>query len=201
MLTRPRPRPAVIFDDADLEQAVGWAAFGIFFNHGQTCCAGSRVFVQEGVYDKFVDMLTKKVQSIKVGDPFAQDTFQGPQTSKLQFDRISEHIQSGKDEGATVHMGGERHGSEGYFIQPTIFTDVKPNMRIVKEEIFGPVLVVAKFKDEDDVVAQANDTVYGLASALFSQNVNRCINVANRIQAGTVWVRAEWLGTVRNIAC
>lgn len=149
------------------------------------------MFVQEGIYDKFMEKLTEKVKTLKVGDPFAQDTFQGPQTSQLQFDRITEHIQSGKDEGATVHIGGERHGNEGYFIQPTIFTDVKPHMRIVKEEIFGPVLVVAKFKDEDDVVAQANDTNYGLASAIFSQSVNRCIQVAARLQAGTVWVRTE----------
>jgi aldehyde dehydrogenase (NAD+) len=144
--------PNIIFDDADLEQAVSWSTFGLFFNHGQCCCAGSRIYVQETVYDKFLELLTAKVKSIKVGSPFAADTFQGPQTSQLQFDRISEHIKSGKDEGATVHIGGERHGTEGYFLQPTIFTDVKPHMRIVKEEIFGPVVVVAKFKDEADIV-------------------------------------------------
>lgn len=144
--------PNIIFDDADLEQAVSWSTFGLFFNHGQCCCAGSRIYVQESVYDKFLELLTAKVQSIKVGSPFAADTFQGPQTSQLQFDRISEHIKSGKEEGATVHIGGERHGTEGYFLQPTIFTDVKPHMRIVKEEIFGPVVVVAKFKDEADIV-------------------------------------------------
>jgi aldehyde dehydrogenase (NAD+) len=160
--------PNIIFDDADLEQAVSWSTFGLFFNHGQCCCAGSRIYVQEGVYDKFLALLSEKVKAIKVGDPFAADTFQGPQTSQLQFDRISAHIQSGKDEGATVFQGGERHGTEGYFLQPTIFTgssfsrwplrslvltygppspsiDVKPHMRIVKEEIFGPVVVVAKF--------------------------------------------------------
>ncbi|KAM0756358.1 aldehyde dehydrogenase [Meredithblackwellia eburnea MCA 4105] len=180
--------PNIIFDDADLEQAAGWATFGLFFNHGQCCCAGSRVFVQEGVYDKFLEILQAKVKAIKVGSPFTADTFQGPQTSQLQYDRIMAHVQSGKEEGAKVLMGGERHGTEGFFIQPTIFTDVKPNMRIVKEEIFGPVVVVSKFKDEDDIVAQANDTMYGLAGALFSRDISRALRVAKRIQAGTVWV-------------
>lgn len=180
--------PNIIFDDADLEQAVSWSTFGLFFNHGQCCCAGSRIYVQESVYDKFLELLTAKVKSIKVGSPFAADTFQGPQTSQLQFDRISEHIKSGKDEGATVHIGGERHGTEGYFLQPTIFTDVKPHMRIVKEEIFGPVVVVAKFKDEADIIAQANDTMYGLAAAVFSRDVSRALNTAKQLKAGTVWV-------------
>lgn len=180
--------PNVIFDDADLEQAVNWAAHGVFFNHGQTCCAGTRVFVQEGIYDKFLEKFTAKVQSLKVGDPFADDSFQGPQVSQAHFDRIMAHIESGKQEGATVHTGGERHGEKGFFIQPTIFTDVKPDMKIVREEIFGPVGVVIKFKDEDDVVRQANDTVYGLAACVFSQNISRALNTAHRLQAGTVWV-------------
>ncbi|KAK4046993.1 hypothetical protein OIV83_005679 [Microbotryomycetes sp. JL201] len=180
--------PNIIFDDADLEQAVSWSTFGLFFNHGQCCCAGSRIFVQESIYDKFLGMLTEKVKSIKVGDPFKGDTFQGPQTSQLQFDRISEHIQSGKDEGATVHIGGGRHGEKGYFIEPTIFTDVKPEMRIAKEEIFGPVLAVQKFKDENDIIAKANDTMYGLAAAVFSRDISRAITTAHKLKAGTVWV-------------
>ncbi|KAL8277189.1 hypothetical protein RQP46_010437 [Phenoliferia psychrophenolica] len=180
--------PNVIFDDADIEQAAGWATFGLFFNHGQTCSAGSRVYVQEGIYDKFLALLTQKVEALKVGSPFAADTFQGPQTSKLQYDRIMAHVQSGKEEGATVHTGGERHGTEGFFIQPTIFTNVKPHMRIVKEEIFGPVVVVSKFKDEADIIAQANDSMYGLAAAVFSRDITRAISTANKLQAGTVWV-------------
>ncbi|GAA6027424.1 hypothetical protein JCM8097_007854 [Rhodosporidiobolus ruineniae] len=180
--------PNIIFNDADIEQAVSWSAFGLFFNAGQCCCAGSRIFVQEGIYDEFLEKLTAKVKSIKVGSPFAADTFQGPATSQLQFDRISAHIQSGKDEGATVHLGGERQGTEGYFIQPTIFTDVTPNMKIAQEEIFGPVVVVQKFKDEDEVVKKGNDTMYGLAAAVFTRDVSRAFQVANRIQAGTVWV-------------
>jgi len=180
--------PNIIFDDADLDQAVNWAAFGIFWNHGQTCCAGSRIFVQEGIYDEFLKRFTEKTRSLKVGDPFAPDTFQGPQVSEIQFNRIMSYIQSGKDAGAKVEIGGERQGTEGFFIKPTIFTNVTPSMKIVQEEIFGPVGVVIKFKDEDEVIKQANDTVYGLAAAVFTQNLNRAINTAHRLKAGTAWI-------------
>ncbi|KAI6152434.1 aldehyde dehydrogenase [Pisolithus tinctorius] len=179
--------PNIIFNDADLEEAVSWSMLGIFYNHGQSCLAGSRIFVQEGIYDEFLKCFTEKSRSIKVGDPFAPDTFQGPQVSKIQYDRIMGYIDSGKKEGAKIHIGGERHGSEGYFIQPTIFLDTKPDMRIVKEEIFGPVSVVIKFKDEEDVVRQANDTLYGLAAAVFTKDVNRAITTAHKIKAGTLW--------------
>ncbi|KAF8623357.1 hypothetical protein AX15_006399 [Amanita polypyramis BW_CC] len=158
------------------------------FNHGQTCCAGSRIFVQEGIYDKFLEKFTEKAKAIKIGDPFAKGIDQGPQVSQIQYDRIMGYIDSGKADGATVHLGGARVGKEGYFIEPTIFTNVKPEMKIVREEIFGPVGVVVKFKDEDDVVRQANDTMYGLAAAVFTQNLNRAIETAHRIKAGTVWI-------------
>ncbi|KAG1736643.1 aldehyde dehydrogenase domain-containing protein [Suillus paluster] len=180
--------PNIIYDDADLEQAVNWAAFGIFWNHGQTCCAGSRIFVQEGIYDEFLKRFTEKTRSLKVGDPFAPDTFQGPQVSEVQFNRIMSYIESGKQAGAKVEVGGERIGTEGYFIKPTIFTNVDPSMKIVQEEIFGPVGVVIKFKDEEDVIKQANDTVYGLAAAVFTQNLNRAINTAHKLKAGTAWI-------------
>jgi len=162
--------------------------FGLYFNAGQCCCAGSRVFVQDSIYDEFLEKLTAKVKSIKVGNPFAADSFQGPATSQLQYDRVSAHIQSGVDEGATKHLGGARHGEEGYFIEPTIFTDVPPNAKIAKEEIFGPVIVIFRFKDENDVVAKANDTMYGLAAAIFSKDISRALRTATRVQAGTVWV-------------
>ncbi|KIY72609.1 aldehyde dehydrogenase [Cylindrobasidium torrendii FP15055 ss-10] len=180
--------PNIIFDDCDLDQAAKWAAHGIFWNHGQACCAGSRIFVQEGIYDKFLAKFSEATKKIKVGDPFEEGVDQGPQVNKGQFDRIMEYIQSGKDQGATCYVGGERHGSEGYFISPTIFTDTRPDMRIVQEEIFGPVGVVIKFKDVDDVVKQANDTVYGLAAAVFSQNINTAIETAHRLKAGTAWI-------------
>src|SRR6201999_519431 len=111
----------------------------ISFNHGQVCCAGSRIFVQAGIYDKFVEKFTASSKALKLGDPFNADTYQGPQVSQQQFDRIMGYIESGKQQGATLHLGGKRHGTEGYFIEPTIFTDIKPDMKIVQEEIFGPV--------------------------------------------------------------
>jgi len=180
--------PNIIFDDADLDQAVNWAAHGLFWNHGQTCCAGSRIFVQAGIYDEFLKRFTEKARAIKVGDPFGADIDQGPQVSQIQYDRIMGYIDSGKQEGATVHMGGDRHGTEGYFINPTIFTDVKPEMKIVKEEIFGPVGVIIKFENAEDVIRQANDTTYGLAAAVFTQNLNLAIETAHKLQAGTAWI-------------
>jgi aldehyde dehydrogenase (NAD+) len=180
--------PNIIYDDADLEQAINWASHGVFWNHGQTCCAGSRIFVQAKIYDEFLERFTAKVKSLKVGDPFAIDSYQGPQVSQQQYDRIMSHIKSGKEQGATVHLGGDRHGDEGYFIQPTVFTNTKPDMRIVKEEIFGPVGVVIKFEDEEDVIRQANDTTYGLAAAIFTQDINRALETSARLKAGTTWI-------------
>ncbi|KZT68467.1 aldehyde dehydrogenase [Daedalea quercina L-15889] len=180
--------PNVIFDDCNLDDAVKWAAFGIYYNHGQTCCAGSRIFVHEKIYDEFLHRFTEYTRNVKVGDPFDPDNFQGPQVSEVQYERIMGYIKTGQEEGATLHHGGERVGTEGYFIQPTIFTDVQPHMRIVREEIFGPVGVVIKFSDEDDILRQANDTVYGLAAAVFTRDLVKAVRTANRLKAGTVWV-------------
>ncbi|KAF8654313.1 hypothetical protein AX16_003540 [Volvariella volvacea WC 439] len=182
--------PTIIFDDANLEQAVKWAAHGIFFNMGQGCICGSRIFVQEGIYDEFLEKFTAIAQQLTqaTGDPFASTTQHGPQVSQTQFDRIMGYINSGKADGATVHYGGERHGDQGYFIKPTIFTNAHKDMKIVKEEIFGPVVVVFKFKTEEDVIEQANDTVYGLGCHLFSESASRAIRVAHAIESGQVWV-------------
>jgi len=183
--------PALILDDSNLDAAIKWAAFGILFNHGQACTAASRVFVHESVYEKFLPKFTEVLKSVKVGDPFQNDTYQGPQVHQVHYDRIMNYIDIGKKEGATVHLGGERHGTEGYFIQPTIFTDVKPEMTIVKEEIFGPVVVVIKFRDEDDLIKMANDTLYGLSASVFSQDITKAITTANALQAGTVWINSH----------
>ncbi|KAM6488958.1 aldehyde dehydrogenase [Amanita muscaria] len=180
--------PNIIYDDADLDQAVKWSAHGIFFNHGQCCCAGSRIFVQSGIYDEFLAKFTEHAKAIKIGDPFASGVDQGPQVSQIQYDRILGYINSGRAEGATVHLGGEPVGGDGYFIKPTIFTDTKPDMKIAREEIFGPVGVVIKFKDEEDVIHQANDTIYGLAAAVFTKDINKALDTAHRVKAGTVWV-------------
>ncbi|KAG2087476.1 aldehyde dehydrogenase domain-containing protein [Suillus cothurnatus] len=168
--------PNVIFDDADLEQAVKWAIHGIYFNHGQNCSAGSRIFVQEGIYDKFLEQFTEQARAIKVGDPFSPDTYQGPQVSKTQFERIMGYITSGKNDGATVHLGGKQIGQ------------CQPDMKIVREEIFGPVACVMKFKTEDEVVEQANDTSYGLAASVFTKDIDRAIRVAHALEAGTAWI-------------
>lgn len=183
--------PSIIFDDADLEQAVKWAIHGIYYNHGQNCSAGSRIFVQESIYDKFLDQFTEQARAIKVGDPFSPDTYQGPQVSKTQFERIMGYITSGQNDGATVHLGGKQIGQEGYFIEPTIFTECQPNMKIVREEIFGPVACVIKFKTEDEVVEQANDTTYGLAASVFSKDIDRAIRVAHALEAGTAWINCS----------
>ncbi|OCF30567.1 aldehyde dehydrogenase (NAD+) [Kwoniella heveanensis CBS 569] len=178
----------IIFEDADFDEAVKYAAQGIFFNHGQTCCAGSRIYVQKSIYDKFVSAFKDATSRLKVGDPFEPSTYQGPQVSQLQYDRIMSYVDHGKQEGAKVITGGKRHGDAGYFIEPTIFGDVTSNMKIVREEIFGPVVVVSPFETEEEVIASANDSVYGLASAVFTQNISRATRVSGALKAGTVWV-------------
>ncbi|TVY35659.1 Aldehyde dehydrogenase [Lachnellula subtilissima] len=180
--------PNIVFDDADIENAISWVNFGIFFNHGQCCCAGSRVYVQSGIYDKFVERFKARAIANKVGDPFAADTFQGPQVSQIQFDRIMGYISEGKKEGATIVTGGERHGDKGYFIQPTIFSNVTEDMKIMQEEIFGPVCSISKFETEEEIIATGNNSTYGLAAAVHTTNLNTALRVANNIRAGTVWV-------------
>ncbi|CAG8481897.1 8637_t:CDS:2 [Ambispora gerdemannii] len=179
--------PNIILEDADLDQAIKWAHMGIFFNHGQCCCAGSRVYVHEKIYDKFLNQYKEYVQTKKLGDPFQPGTYQGPQVSKLQFDRIMAYIETGKNEGATLLLGGERHGDEGYFIQPTIFTD-REDMKIMKEEIFGPVVAISKFSSVEEAIEKAHLTEYGLAAAVFTNDITRAIKISNSIKAGTVWV-------------
>jgi aldehyde dehydrogenase (NAD+) len=180
--------PNIVFNDANLEDAISWVNFGIFFNHGQCCCAGSRIYVQSGIYDKFIEAFKARTAKNVVGDPFAADTFQGPQVSQLQFDRIMAYIKSGKEAGAKVETGGERKGDKGYFIQPTIFSGVSEDMKIMQEEIFGPVCSISKFETEDEVVKSGNETTYGLAAAIHTKDLNTAIRVANKLKAGTVWV-------------
>ncbi len=180
--------PNVIFADADVEKAAEWSVFGLDMNMGQTCHAGTRIYVHEDIYDKFMTAFTERFRSIRVGDNFDSTTDQGPQNSKLQYERILSYIQSGKEEGATLHLGGNAVGRKGYFIEPTIFTDVKPQMKIVQEEIFGPVVVVAKFKTEEEAIALANDSSYGLAAGIFTKDYETAMRVTAAVQAGTLWV-------------
>ena len=180
--------PNIIFDDANLANAISWATLGIFFNSGEVCAAASRLYVQEGVYDEVVAALKQRAEALVVGDPFDQQTFQGAQTSKLQFDRVMSFIEAGKAEGATLLTGGCRAQDKGYFIRPTVFTDVKKDMKIVQEEIFGPVVVVTKFKTLEEAIELANDSEYGLAAGVHTQDISRAHYLAENLHAGTVWV-------------
>jgi aldehyde dehydrogenase (NAD(P)+) len=170
--------PLLVFDDADLDSAVAWAHTGIMFNQGQVCTATSRVLVQEGIYDRFLEAFKAQVSKVStIGDPFASTTFQGPQVSKAQYERILGYIEAGKHDGATLSLGGEvQKGADGkgFFITPTVFTNVKDNMRIYREEVFGPFVVISSFKTEDEAVIRANDSIYGLGSAVrFCQTLLR----------------------------
>jgi aldehyde dehydrogenase (NAD+) len=180
--------PNVVFADADLDAAVEGAYFGLFFNQGQCCVAGSRLFVEDSIYDEFVRRMLAKAKSRKVGDPFETGVEQGPQISQDQFDRVMKYIAAGNKEGAKRLIGGNRVGSKGYFIEPTIFSDVTDDMTIAREEIFGPVMNILRFKDIDEVIDRGNKTFYGLAAAVWTKDVQKALRMSNALRAGTVWV-------------
>jgi aldehyde dehydrogenase (NAD+) len=180
--------PNIIFADTDLDAAVEGAHMGIFVNQGQSCCAGSRVFVEEKIYQQFVEKSVARAAKRRVGDPLDPTTDQGPQVDQSQFDRIMGYIESGRTEGATLACGGERVGNRGYFIRPTVFADVEDDMTIAREEIFGPVMSVIAFKGTDEVIARANKTDYGLAAGVWTNDIKKAHAVANGVRAGTVWV-------------
>ena len=180
--------PNIVFADADLDAAVKGAIGGIFFNQGEVCCAGSRLFVEEKVHDEFIEKLAAHARTIRVGDPLDPSTQMGAQVSEEQFTKILGYIDAGRAEGARVVTGGERATDKGYFLKPTIFSGVKPTMKIACEEIFGPVVSALTFRDVDEVIAAGNATNYGLAAAVWTRDLSKAHRAARALRAGTVWV-------------
>lgn len=184
--------PLLVFEDSDLAQAVKWSHFGIMSNKGEICTATSRILVQESVFDEFISKFRKQIKEVSViGDQWSDATFQGPQVTKQQYERVLSYVDIGKSEGAELLEGGQACDGSGFFIKPTVFTQVKPTMRIYKEEIFGPFVVIATFKTEDEAISMANDTIYGLGAAVFTKDLERAHRVAAEIESGMVWVNSS----------
>jgi len=184
--------PLIIFEDADIENAVGGAMMANFYSTGQVCSNGTRVFVHETIQDKFLDRLTERTKAIRIGDPLDPETQMGPLINKMQYDKVLGYIEIGKADGATLHYGGgipKLQGFEnGYFVEPTIFSNVQDDMRIAREEIFGPVMSVLSFRDEDEAITRANDTPFGLSAGVFTRDLPRAHRVIGQLQAGTCWI-------------
>ncbi|WP_310620026.1 betaine-aldehyde dehydrogenase [Flexibacterium corallicola] len=184
--------PIIVFEDADIENAVGAAMNGNFYSTGQICSNGTRVFVHSAIKDKFFANLKERTEKITIGDPMDEATQLGPLVSKAQHEKVCSYIELGQEEGATLAFGGGSPAVEGVssslFVEPTVFTDVKDTMRIAKEEIFGPVMCVLEFSEEDDVIARANDTEFGLAAAVFTKDIQKAYRVIDQLEAGTCWI-------------
>ena len=178
----------IILDDADLDVAVKQSQIALYFNQGQCCIAGSRLFVQENIYDEFVKRSVEASKARILGDPLAPETDQGPQVDDVQFKKILGYIEIGQKEGAKLLCGGKRFGNRGYFIEPTVFADVTDDMTIAREEIFGPVMSILKFKTVDEVIERANRSVYGLGAGIVTRNFENAVKISNALQAGTTYV-------------
>lgn len=180
--------PFIVCEDADVDEAVELSHFALFFNQGQCCCAGSRTYVHERIYDEFVEKAKARAMKRVVGDPFKEGTEQGPQVDSEQFEKILKYIKSGVDSGATLESGGDRLGTKGYYIKPTVFSNVKDDMLIATDEIFGPVQSILKFKNLDEVIQRANASRYGLAAGVFTQNIDTANTLMRALRVGTVWI-------------
>ncbi|KAL1139100.1 hypothetical protein AAG570_009161, partial [Ranatra chinensis] len=179
--------PIIICEDVDIDKAVETAHEAVFTNHGQCCCAGTRTFVHEKIYDEFVKKSVEKALNRKVGDPFDKDTAQGPQIDQDMLNKVLDLIASGKKEGAKLECGGARIGNKGFFVQPTVFSGVSDNMRIAKEEIFGPVQQIMKFSTLEEAIDRGNSTSYGLAAGIITNDITKALHFARSIEAGSVW--------------
>jgi phenylacetaldehyde dehydrogenase len=179
--------PNIVFDDAD-PSAIEGAANAIFFNHGQCCVASSRLFVQESRFDEVVDGVAEIAKSIKLGSGLDESTQMGPLVSDEQFRRVTGYLESGKEDGATALAGGGRFGDRGYFVEPTVLTNTRPDMKVVREEIFGPVLVASPFTDLEEIARVANDSEYGLGAGIWTKDISKAHALAKKLRAGTVWI-------------
>jgi phenylacetaldehyde dehydrogenase len=180
--------PNIVFADADLETAIPGSTSAIFFNQGQVCAAGSRLFAHKSIFDKVIDGVAEAATKFRVGPGIEPTTNQGPLISKEQLDRVCSYLESGAKEGATAVIGGKKIAGSGYFVEPTVLVDVKPQMKVVREEIFGPVVTAIPFNEPDDVLKFANDTRYGLASAVWTRDISKAHRMATKLRAGTVWI-------------
>ena len=187
--------PMIVFEDADFPLAVEWVQFGIFVNQGEVCSATSRLYLHDKIHDRFVEELTKKAKRIKIGNPLEEATEMGPIASEKQLNKVMHYIELGKKEGAEIAYGGKRlqNGElkKGFYVSPTIFTNVKNNMKVVQDEIFGPVLTVMKFREEDEAIELANQTRYGLAAGVFTRDINRAFRITKELRAGILWVNSS----------
>jgi len=180
--------PNVVYADADIDQAIAGAASAIFFNHGQCCCAGSRLYVEKKVFDKVVDGVAEQAEKIKLGPGFESTSDMGPLVSKEQLDRVCNYLEAGFSEGAKAVVGGSKHGDKGYFVKPTVLVNTNEKMKVVREEIFGPVVTAMPFDDPAEVVAKANQSEYGLAAGVWTKDIQKAHRLAAQLRAGTVWV-------------
>jgi len=180
--------PNVVFGDVDVDAAVAGAASAIFFNHGQCCCAGSRLYVEKDIFDKVVDGVSARAEKIRVGPGMEASTDMGPLVSEEQLNRVCGYLDSGFSEGAKAVVGGKRHGEKGYFVKPTVLVNTNEKMKVVQEEIFGPVVTAIPFKDPNELVTKANDSVYGLAAGIWTKDIQKAHRLASQLRAGTVWI-------------
>jgi phenylacetaldehyde dehydrogenase len=180
--------PNVVFRDSDLDQAIESAASAIFYNHGQCCCAGSRLYVEKPIFDKVVDGVSELATKIKLGPGWESSTDMGPLVSEEQLNRVCGYLESGFSEGAKAVVGGKRHGDKGYFVKPTVLVNTKDSMKVVQEEIFGPVVTAIPFSDPAEVITRANNSIYGLAAGIWTRDISKAHRLAAQLRAGTVWI-------------